>query len=84
VAVANGLDGIPSEAHPYLEMTSPDHSYIYGDFEICPLEPDAPGRMRDVCVVSGKNLVVENLQALWTPFRLKSTWTAAPGPEKRR
>lgn len=76
VAVANGQEGIPPDARRYLEMTSPDHSYIYGDFEICPLEPDVPGHMRQVCVVSSKNLVVENTGGLRPPFRLKSTWTA--------
>jgi len=30
----------------YLEITSPNHSYIYGDFEICPLQKDQPGHMR--------------------------------------
>lgn len=76
VAVANGQEGVPPEARRYLEMTSSDHSYIYGDFEICPLEADVSGQMRQVCVVSSKNLVVENTQGLRPPFRLKSTWTA--------
>lgn len=84
VGVANGLDGVPAEARRYLEMTSPDHSYIYGDFEICPLEPDVPGHMRHVCLVTGKNLVIENLQALWPTFRLRSTWTEALRSETRR
>jgi hypothetical protein len=60
----------------YLEMTSPDHSYIYGDFEICPLDRDRPGHMRSVCVLGAENLVVQNLQGLRPAFRLLSTWPA--------
>src|SRR3954469_9262679 len=33
---------IPSTLGKYLDMTSPDHSDIYGDFEICPLGPIDP------------------------------------------
>jgi hypothetical protein len=33
-------DDLPKELDqllaPYLEMTSDDHSYVFGDFEICP------------------------------------------------
>jgi hypothetical protein len=76
VSVANGSEGVPPEARKYLEMTSSEHSYIYGDFEMCPLEADVPGHMREVCVVASKNLVVENVQGLRPPFRLTSTWSA--------
>ena len=72
VAVQNTQ--IPSFVFKYLELTSPDHSYIYGDFEICPLEKARPGRMRATCVRSGEKLVVQKLQDLQPPFRLLSTW----------
>jgi hypothetical protein len=55
-------------------MTSEDQSYIYGDFEICPLAPDIPGHMRDVCVSAADNLVVQNVRRPQPPFRLLSTW----------
>jgi hypothetical protein len=73
VQVANGLERLPAAVGRYLSMTSPEHSYIYGDFEICPLEPDTPGHMRQVCVAGAEKLVVENLRGLH-PFRLLSTW----------
>ena len=40
----------------YLDMTSPDHSYIYGDFEICPTEHDIPGHLRRVCLAGAESL----------------------------
>jgi hypothetical protein len=72
VAVLN--TEIPSLLEKYLQMDSEDHSYIFGDFEICPLEPDTPGHMRSVCVSDAKNLVVQNLRQTSPPFRLLSTW----------
>ena len=65
---------IPSAVERYLSMTSEDHSYIFGDFDICPLEPDNPGHMRGVCVSGAANLVVQNLAGTRPPFRLLSTW----------
>ena len=29
---------------------------LFGDFEICPLEPEHPGWMQDVCIESAKNI----------------------------
>lgn len=73
--VANEADNFfPSTLTKYLEMTSQDHSYIFGDFTICPIEPDKPGFMRRVCVADAKNLVVQNIMNLWSPFRVQSTW----------
>jgi hypothetical protein len=43
-------------------MSSEDHSYIYGDFDICPLAPDIPGSMRSVCISGAEKLVVQNLR----------------------
>jgi len=65
---------MPSFVEKYLSMTSEDQSYIYGDFEICPVEPDTPGHMRSVCVSGAENLVVQNRRRNLPPFRLLSTW----------
>lgn len=32
-------------------------TYIYADFEICPLKPERTGEMQDACIESAKNLV---------------------------
>lgn len=42
VQVANGLERQPAAVGHYLSMTSPDHSYIYGDFEIYGPSADEP------------------------------------------
>jgi hypothetical protein len=65
---------IPSFLDKYLEITSENHSYIYGNFTLCPLEPDRPGRMRDVCVSAAEKLVVQNTTEPRRQFRLLSTW----------
>ena len=67
---------VPSFIDKYLDMTSEDHSYIFGIFEVCPVEPDTPGQMRAVCVADAKELVVQNLRTPRPPFRLLSTWPA--------
>ncbi len=83
VALDNEFGRLPTTVREYLEMTSPKHSYVYGDFDICPLEPDKPGQMRRVCVVGAEKLVVQDVQGLRPPFRLLSTWStggqAEPG-----
>jgi hypothetical protein len=76
VAVANDIDVLPVEVGRYLEMTSDDHSYIFGDFVVCPLEPDTPGHMRSACVTGAERLVVQPLRRPGPPFRLISTWPA--------
>ncbi len=68
-------DFLPANALKYTALTLPDHSYIFGDFTICPLEPDRPGFMRDVCVVAAKNLVVQNIDNAQRVFRIRSTWS---------
>jgi hypothetical protein len=78
IDVANGHEALPV-AQKYLEMTSENHSYIFGDFDICPLEPDVPGHMRSACVVGAERLVVQPLRRERPPFRLLSTW-----PDARR
>lgn len=32
-------------------------TWIFGDFEICPLEPEHKGEMQNACIESAKNLV---------------------------
>jgi hypothetical protein len=75
-----GLDSteLPEVVEKYMDMTSPSHSYVYGDFDICPLEPDTPGHLRRVCVVAAERLVVQDVERLRPPFRLLDTWTAKP------
>jgi hypothetical protein len=75
VAVDNDAeDFLPSSVLKYTEITSVNHSYIFGDFAICPIERDRPGYMRRVCVADAKNLVVEVLNRSRPPFRVRSTW----------
>ena len=76
VALANDIDTLPTEVARYLEMTSDDHSHIFGDFVVCPLEPDTPGHMRQVCVTGAENLVVQPLRRPAPAFRILSTWPA--------
>jgi hypothetical protein len=62
---------------------SPEYSFIYGDFELCPVEPDKPAQMRRVQIVGAENLVVENAHGLLRPpFRLLSTWQPTGGAPK--
>jgi len=75
-AIANGSQNLPPIVRKYLEMTSPDHSYIFGDFEVCPVEADRPGHIRHACLASGVNLVVQPLRDARPAFRLLSTWSA--------
>ena len=77
VAVANDVESLPSIVQKYLTITSDDHSYIFGDFEICPTRPDVPGRIMHACVAGAEKLVVEPLRRREPPFRLLSTWPSA-------
>jgi hypothetical protein len=81
VAVTN--TSMPSIVEKYLEITSEDHSYIFGDFEVCFLEPDVPGHIRLACVRGAENLVVQPLRHQEPPFRLRSTWPAGIDPTNR-
>ena len=74
VEVDNDIDELPAQVRRYLTITSPDHSYVFGDFDICPLEADRPGHMRRVCVTGAEKLVVQNLRGSRPAFRLLSTW----------
>jgi len=74
---------LPDEIQPYLQLTSEDHAYIFGDFEICPLEPDTPGHMRSVCVAAAERLVVQPLRRPGPAFRLLSTWPRVESEPER-
>ncbi len=63
----------------YLDMTSPDHSDVYGDYEMCPLEPDRPGGMGHVCVSGASRLVVQDRERSRPPVRLLPTWPMETG-----
>jgi len=76
VALANDVDALPLEVQRHLDMTSEDHSYIFGDFVVCPLEPAIPWQMRRVCVTGAEKLVVQPLRRPGPPFRMLSTWPA--------
>ena len=65
---------IPAMLEKYLSMTSPDHTDVYGDFEICALEPDRPGHMRSACVTGAARLVVQDRERSRPPLRLLLTW----------
>lgn len=59
---------------PWMSMTGGDHSYIYGDFTICPLEPDVPGHARHVILRDAEKLVVQPLDGVRPAFKVMSTW----------
>jgi hypothetical protein len=61
LAVDGGVT-LPEDANKYFDAASPDFSVIYGDFEICPVEPDVPGQARRVKVNGFEKLVVQNLK----------------------
>jgi hypothetical protein len=65
VAVDNGE--MPRILWKYLHMTSPDHSDVYGDYEICFLESDQRGHMRRVCISGATRLVVQDRDRLRPP-----------------
>jgi hypothetical protein len=75
VRVDNDAEGIlPANVLRYTEMTSANHSYVFGDFTVCPIERERPGYMRSVCVADAKNIVVEVLDHSRPTFRVRSTW----------
>jgi hypothetical protein len=74
-----GVDGELPQAikdleDPYLSLTSQQHSYIFGDFTMCPTGPDIPGHMRFVRLTAATNLVVQDINRQRPPFKVVSTW----------
>jgi hypothetical protein len=59
LAIAYPPDGaekdpyMPENLHRMLDL----QSAIFGDYEICPLSPDRPGRMRFACVQTATRLI---------------------------
>jgi hypothetical protein len=48
---------LPEPLQTTMLDAGPCGTAAFGDFTVCPLEPDAPGVMRRVCVVSATKLV---------------------------
>jgi hypothetical protein len=67
---------VPEMLYKYLDLTLPNHSYIYGDFTVCPLAQDKPGYMRPVCIAEAAKLIVQNEAEPRKVFRLLPTWPA--------
>lgn len=84
IKVQNDPDSfLPADTTRYLEVTSADHGEVFGDFAICPREPDQPRHMRLACVTSAKNLIVRPLDGR-PPFRVRSTWSSSRSRRKPR
>ncbi len=79
VALENNIEDLPEVFQKYLDMTSADHSYIFGDFDICPVDADTPGRLTRVCVADATKIVVQPLDGSRPSFRLVSTWPKTAG-----
>lgn len=85
IAVDNSPESfLSADSNRYLEVTSPDYSEMFGDFTICPLEPDQPRHMRRACVTLAKNLVVHHLKDQRPPFRVLSSWSTEASPRRLR
>lgn len=82
VGLDNDAERLPAVIAKYLDMTSTNHSYIYGDFDICPTEPERPGRLRRVCVTGAEKLVVQDVRGMRPPFLILSTWPGGAGDVK--
>jgi hypothetical protein len=74
VALENDVGALPSEIQRHLELTSEDHSYVFGNFVVCPLAPDRLGQMGRACITGAEKLVVQPLRRPGPPFRILSTW----------
>ena len=67
---------MPVMLNVYLDMASPQHSDVFGQFRVCPLESDQPGHMRSACIAGAQRLVVQDRARKRLPVRLLSTWPA--------
>ncbi len=38
---------------------APDHTVVFGDYRVCPLSPERPGRMRIVYIIGASRLRAE-------------------------
>jgi hypothetical protein len=60
---ASAADPLDNE-HPELPRNVqaklvPFETEVFGDFEVCPIEPEIPGAMQMACIESGKNLIAQ-------------------------
>lgn len=46
-------------ANVEMGLSKSPYGSVFGDFEICPLEPEVAGEMQAACIESGKNFVVD-------------------------
>ena len=55
-----GLDNEDPQMPANLKRTlKPSQNQVFGDFEVCPLEPEREGAMQAACIESAKNLAVK-------------------------
>lgn len=57
--------GVPGEGEdlpPCLQRYLDFETVVYADLEVCPLEPDLPGKMRTVCVKVAGKIVLERAE----------------------
>jgi hypothetical protein len=55
-----GLDNEDPQMPAKLKRSlKPSQNQVFGDFEVCPLEPEREGAMQAACIESAKNLVVK-------------------------
>jgi hypothetical protein len=55
-----GEDNEDPEMPPKLKrIFKPSQNEVYGDFEVCPLEPEREDAMQAACIESAKNLIVK-------------------------
>ena len=57
----NPNDGVEAKLPPNVDRALSKSAYggIFGDFEVCPLEPEVAGTMQTACIESAKNIVVD-------------------------
>jgi hypothetical protein len=85
VLAVDGGVALPGDGNKYFDAAGPDFSWIYGDFEICPAEPDVPGQARRVEVNGFEKLVVQPLKdSARPPFKLLSTWPKKDNAASRK
>ena len=55
------LDSEAPELHLTFPKNAPDEHFwtVYGEFEVCPLEPHIPGQMQAACIANATDIVVE-------------------------
>ena len=82
VLSVENCESLPEPMERYVAPPGPAFVVIYGDYLVCPLEPDRPGWMRTVTLRTAERLVVEREHPNGPPevFRVKSTWVSKEPP----